>query len=138
MRLFLYGTLLDAETLAAHGGDAGLPSRLAPATLHGWRRVVVRGGRYPALARARSGGVHGRLLVAPARSLARLAAYEGTAYRLMRVVVATPNGKTAAHTWIAPGGTRLPWNAKGSQSPCCSHRPPDLACAKTRSTRPRC
>jgi hypothetical protein len=41
--------------------------------------------------------------------LARLAAYEGPAYRLTRVVVQTPNGKTAAHTWIAPGGTRLPW-----------------------------
>jgi hypothetical protein len=41
--------------------------------------------------------------------LACLAAYEGPAYRLTRVVVQTPNGKTAAHTWIAPGGTRLPW-----------------------------
>ena len=138
MRLFLYGTLLDAGTLAARGGDARLPPRLVPATLHGWRRVVVRGGRYPTLARARSGIVHGRVLVVPARPLARLAAYEGATYRLMRVVVETPNGKTAAHTWIAPGGTRLPWNAKGSQPPCCSHRPPDPACAKTRLTRPRC
>jgi hypothetical protein len=90
------------------------------------------------LVRARGGAVHGGLLVVPARSLARLAAYEGAAYRLMRVVVATPTGKTAAHTWIAPGGTRLPWNAKGSRSPCCSHRPPDPACARTRSIRPRC
>jgi hypothetical protein len=37
MRLFLYGTLLDADTLTARGGDAGLPALLAPATLHGWR-----------------------------------------------------------------------------------------------------
>ena len=29
--------------------------------------------------------------------------------RLRRVVGDTPNGKTAAHTWIAPGGPRLPW-----------------------------
>jgi hypothetical protein len=30
MRLFLYGTLLDAETLASRGGDASLPSRSCP------------------------------------------------------------------------------------------------------------
>jgi hypothetical protein len=60
MRLFLYGTLLDADTLSL-------------------------------------------------RVLARLAAYEGSAYRLTRVVVQTPNGNTVAHTWIAPGGTRRKW-----------------------------
>ena len=109
IRLFLYGTLLDAENLASRGGQAGLNLRLAPATLQGWRRVAVRGGRYPTLRRDRAGFVHGALLTTPARVLARLAAYEGPAYRLARVVVRTANGKTAARTWIAPGGTRLPW-----------------------------
>jgi gamma-glutamylcyclotransferase (GGCT)/AIG2-like uncharacterized protein YtfP len=108
-RLFLYGTLLDADTLAVRGGDAGLPSRLAPATLQGWRRVALRGGRYPTLRRDRACVVHGAVVAVPARVLARLAAYEGPAYRVARVVVRTANGKTAARTWIAPGGTRLPW-----------------------------
>jgi hypothetical protein len=41
--------------------------------------------------------------------LAKLVAYEGLTYRLTRVVVIMANGKTAAHTWIAPGGMRRPW-----------------------------
>jgi gamma-glutamylcyclotransferase (GGCT)/AIG2-like uncharacterized protein YtfP len=109
MRLFLYGTLLDPGTLAARGGHPEPPARLIQATLHGWRRVAMRGGRYPTLRRQRGGLVHGAVIPAPAAVLARLMAYEGAAYRLVRVVVDTPNGKTAARTWIAPGGTRLPW-----------------------------
>jgi hypothetical protein len=42
--------------------------------------------------------------------LARLTAWEGAAYRLTRVVVDTPNGKTAAYSWIAAGAIRRPWN----------------------------
>ena len=109
MRLFVYGTLLDPRTLATRGGDPFLVACLMPATLAGWRRVALRGGRYPTLCRHRCGHVRGALVTASARTLARLAAYEGAVYRLVRVVVDTPNGKTAAHTWIAPGGTRLPW-----------------------------
>ena len=109
MRLFVYGTLLDAGTLVTRGGHAGLPARMVPATLPGWRRVALRGGRYPTLRRDRTGVVRGALLTVPARALARLTSYEGSAYRLARVVVVTPNGKTAAHTWIAPGGTRCSW-----------------------------
>ena len=45
----------------------------------------------------------------PAVAAARLAAYEGDAYRLVPVVVTTASGNTAAHVWIAPGGTRRPW-----------------------------
>jgi hypothetical protein len=36
MRLFLYGTLLDAGTLAFRGGQPALASRSMPATLPGW------------------------------------------------------------------------------------------------------
>jgi gamma-glutamylcyclotransferase (GGCT)/AIG2-like uncharacterized protein YtfP len=108
-RLFLYGTLLDPATLASCGGHAALPLRHAPATLHGWRRVAARGGRYPTLRRDRAGVVHGAVLAASARVFARLAAYEGPVYRLVRVVVWTGKAKTAAHAWVAPGATRRPW-----------------------------
>ena len=107
--LFLYGTLLDSATLAAHGGDATLPARSVPATLSGWERVALRGGRYHTLRRHRAKLVRGAVVTVPARALARLAAYEGSAYRLVRVVVQTAKGKTAALTWIAPAGTRRPW-----------------------------
>ena len=80
-----------------------------PATLTGWRRVVLRGTRYPTLRRDRRGAVSGAVVKVPAPVLRRLVAYEGPAYRLVRVVVQTPNGKTAANAWIAPGGTRRPW-----------------------------
>ncbi len=114
MRLFFYGTLLDGATLAGRGGDARLPARGVAATLIGWRRVTLRGTRYPTLRRHRAGCVPGVVIVVPSCTLARLAAYERPAYRLTRLVVQTARGKTAAHTWIAPGGTRRPWQAKGS------------------------
>jgi gamma-glutamylcyclotransferase (GGCT)/AIG2-like uncharacterized protein YtfP len=114
MRLFLYGTLLDAGTLAMRGGHPDPASRMVQATLPGWQRVAVRGGRYPTLRRDRTGQVTGVLVDVPARAMGRLAAYEGPAYRLTRVVVATPNGKNSALTWIASAGTRRPWKAKGS------------------------
>ena len=108
-RLFLYGTLLDRGTLSARAGDPRLAARSTPATLTGWRRVALRGGRYPTLRRSRLASVSGAIVTVPARALARLATYEGDAYRLTRVVVQAANGKTAAHTWIAPGGTCRPW-----------------------------
>jgi gamma-glutamylcyclotransferase (GGCT)/AIG2-like uncharacterized protein YtfP len=100
MRLFLYGTLLDDHRLAR--------SQVA-ATLQGWRRVVLRRTPYPTLRRDRSSCVPGIVVDVPARTLAQLNAYEGPAYRLTRVVVDTPSGKTAAHAWIAPGGTHRAW-----------------------------
>lgn len=109
MRLFLYGTLLDPKTLASRSGHPDLPRRLVPATLMGWQRAEKRGCRYPTLRRHRSGAVRGALLTVPARALAELADYEGSAYRLKRVVVATANGKTTVHAWIAPDSTRRPW-----------------------------
>ncbi len=99
MRLFVYGTLLGDRRLGAG----------APALLLGWRRVVLRGTRYPTLRRDRGGSVAGAVVDASARVLGQLAAYEGPRYRLTRVVVQTTRGKTAARAWIAPGGTRRPW-----------------------------
>jgi hypothetical protein len=109
MRLFLYGTLLDASALAQRSGDPALPARLKPATLHGWRRVALPDTRWPTLRRDRAGVVTGALVDVPAAAARHLAAWEGDAYRLVPVVVSTASGKTAALTWIAPGGTRRPW-----------------------------
>lgn len=109
MRLFVYGTLLHAETLARRAGDSALSARLVPAALPGWRRVALRGERYPTLRRHRGGMVRGAVLTVPARALARLTAYEVPAYRLTRVVVVISKRKTIVQTWIAPGGTRHLW-----------------------------
>jgi gamma-glutamylcyclotransferase (GGCT)/AIG2-like uncharacterized protein YtfP len=137
--LFLYGTLLDPDTLARRGGTSAVRTRLVAATLHGWKRVKMHDGRYPTLRRDRTGSVCGAVVTVRAQMLVRLAAYEGPAYRLTRVVVDTPNGKTAAYAWIAPGGTRAAWKTRlGDRSPCCSHHRPDPGCARTKSTPPRC
>ncbi|MGE0226208.1 MAG: gamma-glutamylcyclotransferase family protein [Acetobacteraceae bacterium] len=109
MRLFLYGTLLDPETLARRGGDPSLSRRLRPASLPGWRRVALGATRWPTLRRARSFHTPGAIVWVGAAALGRLAAYEGPAYRLRRVVVTTASGNTAAATWVAPGGTHRPW-----------------------------
>jgi hypothetical protein len=100
MRLFLYGTLLDPNTLARppYAGDASgmatqrqawhLLSNVAPPLQRrGVRRMAYR-------VRACPRG---------------LAVYEGPAYRLTRVVVTTANGKTASHAWIAPDSTHRVW-----------------------------
>jgi hypothetical protein len=68
----------------------------------------------PDIAALRRGGRPRQLVAVSSRALARLAAYEGPEYRLTRVVVTSPNGKTAAHTWIAPAATRRAWQANGS------------------------
>jgi gamma-glutamylcyclotransferase (GGCT)/AIG2-like uncharacterized protein YtfP len=108
-RLFLYGTLLDAGTLARRGGVPGPRVRATPVELPGWRRVSLPGTPYPTLRRARGGSVRGALAVVSAAALARLAAYEGQRYDFRRVVVATPTGKSAAWTWIAAGAGTRPW-----------------------------
>jgi len=104
VRLFLYGTLLDPVVWARR---AGIPGRVTPATLRGWRRVCLRASPYPTL--RRGGSVAGVVRDVSAATLRRLTAYEGPRYRLTRVVVATPRGKTAAWTWIAAAATRRPW-----------------------------
>jgi len=114
MRLFLYGTLVDPDTLAARSGDARLPERCRPAELPGWRRVGLAGTPYPTLRPARGARTPGVVVDVGPAALRRLTGYEGPAYRLTRVVVATAQGETAAHAWIAPGGTQRPWSPSGS------------------------
>jgi gamma-glutamylcyclotransferase (GGCT)/AIG2-like uncharacterized protein YtfP len=108
MRLFLYGTLLDADRLARLGGDPGLPARLRPAALRGFRRVAGAGG-YPTLVPDRAARVEGAVLDVPAGALRRLQAYEGPRYRLTPVRAETAAGPVAAFAWIAGAATRRAW-----------------------------
>jgi gamma-glutamylcyclotransferase (GGCT)/AIG2-like uncharacterized protein YtfP len=110
MQLFLYGTLLDPRRLAARAGNPALPLRAAPAVLRGWRRVAAAGARYPTLARDPKGEVAGAVLAVPAAAVARLQAYEGPEYRLvrMRVCARAAGRPVAAYAWIAPA-SRRPW-----------------------------
>jgi hypothetical protein len=133
MRLFLYGSLLVPGALARLSGDPRLPVRLRPATLRGWQRVSQAGSAWPTLRRVRGGWTDGVVIDLPARAARRLSAWEGPDYRLTRVVLDTPRGKTAALAWIAPGATHRPWK----DPTCSSRRPPSPACGKQTSTRPR-
>lgn len=112
MRLFLYGTLLDPNLLAALAGHS-VP--LTPATLRGWRRVALFGNHYPTVRRAR-GIVEGGLATVKRPALARLTAYERPRYHLMHVVVRTAKGNIAARTWIAPGGMLQDWPLKAPRT----------------------
>jgi gamma-glutamylcyclotransferase (GGCT)/AIG2-like uncharacterized protein YtfP len=103
--LFLYGTLLEPARLAR---CVGRPVALAPAWLRGWRRVAMRGGRYPTLVRAR-GCVRGAVAVVDAAGLRRLSTYEGPLYELRRLAVRTGRGNSVAGVWIARAASRREW-----------------------------
>lgn len=109
MRVFLYGTLLQPKALARRGGVPGLAARLRPAVLRGWRRVALKGGRYPTLTRDRRAQVQGALVLVPAAARRRLQAYEGPRYRLVRLPVRAGTKILPAAAWLAPAGTRRIW-----------------------------
>lgn len=102
MILFLYGALLDPAVLGPMSGMPALARRLRPARLAGWRRVALRGTPYPTLLRDPACAVDGGVLRVGAAPLARLAAYEGSAYRLVPVRVETARGAVRARAWVAP------------------------------------
>jgi gamma-glutamylcyclotransferase (GGCT)/AIG2-like uncharacterized protein YtfP len=104
--LFVYGTLLDAGVLTRVSGERALAQRLVPARLDGWRRVFLRGTPYPTLVPAAGASVNGAVLRVGDAALARLSAYEGSAYVLTPLRVTTARGALRAHAWIAP-----PWRA---------------------------
>jgi gamma-glutamylcyclotransferase (GGCT)/AIG2-like uncharacterized protein YtfP len=106
MMLFLYGTLLAPAVLARMSGEPALARRLRPARLAGWRRVHLRGTPYPTLVRDAASAVEGAVVRVGPAALARLSAYEGSAYRLVPLRVAAARGVVAARAWIAP-----PWRA---------------------------
>jgi gamma-glutamylcyclotransferase (GGCT)/AIG2-like uncharacterized protein YtfP len=110
MMLFVYGTLLDPAVLRRVTGQRGLARRLRPARLAGWRRVTLRGTPYPTLLRDPGAGADGAVLRVGASAFARLAAYEGSAYRLVPLRVATATGPRRARAWVAP-----PWRADAAR-----------------------
>jgi hypothetical protein len=90
MRLFFYGTLLDADVQALVLGRVLALRDLIPANLHHFRRVYIAGRLYPMILPHRSGVVDGAVVAGLGTDeLARIAIYEGDDYRLERQAVLT-------------------------------------------------
>jgi hypothetical protein len=88
---FFYGTLMDRDLLSAVLGRRVWPRALAPAVLRGYRRSSVHGASYPVVLPQRGGLVAGVILcgVSVVES-ARLSAYEGDGYELVRTLAGEP------------------------------------------------
>jgi hypothetical protein len=94
MRLFFFGTLMDAEVRDLVIGRTLPPAALQPAEVRGFRRVFVAGRAYPMLVPHPPGRVAG--IVASgidAEALRRLQVYEGEEYRLETLPVRTEAGE---------------------------------------------
>ncbi len=103
INLFLYGTLLDNRLRAAIIGRAW-PDCI-PATLRGFRRERVAGTRYPTLRPHSQGRVDGLLMThVDPKTRARLAAYEGTAYRLKSCLVFASGMSINAYSYVTTIG----------------------------------
>lgn len=115
MDFFFYGTLIDEDVLASVIGRRTALSQRAAATLPDHVRMRRRGGTYPVIVRRPGGCVDG-VVVCNLRDpdVRRLAAFEGTAYRLDRVCVFGANGKAAqAHVFRPVSETiasSTPWS----------------------------
>ncbi len=95
MRFFVYGTLLDYDVTALVLGRRLPPQAFTPATLPGHRRWRVQGGSFPIAIPDRKGEVKGCIMGGlSARDVARLAAYEGSGYRVESLNVRTAGGLT--------------------------------------------
>jgi hypothetical protein len=102
MKIFLYGTLTDP---AGFGYCAGRPLRPnaapVPAVLPHYKRVLLRGARYPTL--------HGVIMRVTADMLARLQNYESDRYRRIRLRLHTLNGPQRAICFMGDAATRKEW-----------------------------
>ncbi len=77
-RLFVYGTLLDADLRRAILGPGARQLRETTAALIGYRRVALPGGTYPTLRRDPAARVDGSVLEGLDRTMeARVVASEG-------------------------------------------------------------
>ena len=104
-QIFVYGTLLDAGVRRALFGAAG---RVTPARLHGWRRVKVKGGDYPALAPSLNASVKGMLFrPSGATSLRRLDLYEDDEYERRSVLVSVSGQLRRAEVYLTVQGVAL-------------------------------
>jgi gamma-glutamylcyclotransferase (GGCT)/AIG2-like uncharacterized protein YtfP len=108
VRLFVYGTLTDP---AALGRCAGRPVSGAPvpALLLGFKRVLLRGARYPTLRRAPAQQVHGVIIRVNADMLVRLQNYESVRYRIVHLRLHTPAGPHRARCFLGDTPTHIPW-----------------------------
>lgn len=93
MRYFFYGTLLD-DAVRGQVLRRQVPrQQMRRAVLSGFRRVYRRDAAYPVLVADPAGRVEGLLVIGlNARDGARLAAYEGPEYALVRRPVKTGDG----------------------------------------------
>lgn len=110
MRLFFYGTLMDADIRAAVMGGAA-PAPVAPATARGWRRVRVSGRPYPTMVAHPTGRVDGLAVSDIDESrLRNLLTYEGPEYHLEIIAIGLECGTSvAAATFLCnPGPGPVP------------------------------
>jgi gamma-glutamylcyclotransferase (GGCT)/AIG2-like uncharacterized protein YtfP len=108
MKLFVYGTLANTEAL---GRCAGRPVKVTalPARLEGFRRVFLRGARYPTLRRAPGAQVHGVIIQVNADMLVRLQAYESVRYRQILVRLQSATGPHRARCFFGDAATLVTW-----------------------------
>lgn len=106
MRLFFFGTLMDAEVRELVIGRALPADAIEPAIVQGFRRVFVAGRHYPMLLAHASGWVEGTLVSGlDAASVHRLQVYEGWEYALSPIKVLTASGQSVmANVFICPPG----------------------------------
>jgi hypothetical protein len=98
VRLFFYGTLLDADVQALVLGRSLAGDELVAAELRHFRRVYIAGRLYPMVLPHRGGAVEGAFTESLSKDeLARIAIYEGSEYRLERQSV-SPLAENGAAT----------------------------------------
>ncbi len=108
MRLFVYGTLADPAALG-HCAGRPLHGAMQPAFLHGFKRVLLRGARYPTLRRAPDSVVPGVIVRVTADMLVRLQNYELDRYRQLHVRLATASGPARARCFCGDAATSVEW-----------------------------
>ncbi len=93
--MFFFGTLMDADILAAILERSPAAAEREVAYLRGFRRVFVAGRPYPMLIEQTGGRVEGVLVHGLSeRDCARLGYYEGWEYVTAPVTIRTLSGKT--------------------------------------------
>ncbi len=96
--LFVYGTLMWPDVLKTVIGR--LP-HMEDAVIEGYRRLKIKGVIYPALIRAPSYSVNGKLIRGlKYEELILIDSFEGNEYERKKVIVKTPDGKEEAYVYV--------------------------------------